>query len=145
MSQKTVEAKGFVCNPPKETEENTLALCRHMDMAGTAFGLPTQNYTLTLGRSGGVRGISADFSRDVSTTDYFEVRRQIEDFFPDKYDPGTIHAQGSVRRDEWRAPDGSAAVLLLSNGVPPITRTKLMISFWRETTAVQAAKPTRKK
>jgi len=74
--------------------------------------------------------IGAEFSGRVGTEDYFSLHRKIEHFFPKKYEAGTVHEQGMVRRDEWRANNNASAVLMLMNGIPPITKTSLSITFW---------------
>lgn len=130
MTQKQVEAKGFVCNPPEEKKSDVVAECQHMDMTGVAFGFPTKDYRILIGSTKKVDMIGAEFSGRVGTEDYFSLHRKIEHFFPKKYEAGTVHEQGMVRRDEWRANNNASAVLMLMNGIPPITKTSLSITFW---------------
>lgn len=130
MSQKEVEKLGFVCNPPKEKDPDTKANCEHMDMTGVAFGFPTRDYRVRIGSSGKVDMISSEFSVNLSTAEYIRLHSKIEHFFPTKDEDASFHAQGTARRDQWRAKNNAAAVLLLMNGIPPVTETSLGISFW---------------
>jgi len=139
MKQKDVEAKGFVCNPPKEPQKHILAVCKHMDMTGVAFGFPTKDYNLVIGASGKVDKIGAEFSNPISMADYFSLHPKIEHFFPQKYEAGSKHAD-SVIRDEWRAKNNSAAVLMYFKGVPSITNSSLRISFWSQRAMAEAEK-----
>lgn len=110
MSQKEVEAKGFVCNPPKEKIDHILSLCAHMDMTGVAFGDPTKDYSIVIGPSGKVDQISAVFANTANVSDYVSLSAKIVNFFPNKHEPSTMH-ESHVMTDEWRAHDNSAAVL----------------------------------
>lgn len=130
MTQKEVENKGFVCNPPEEKDPNVKARCEHMDMTGVAFGYPTKDYSLTIGPSGKVDGISAKFSGNIATSDYLSLHNKIKHFFPEKDEKASFHSQGTATRDQWRAKNNAAAVLLLINGMPPYIKTSLSITFW---------------
>ena len=130
MTQKQIEAKGFVCNPPEEKTPDVIAECQHMDMTGVAFGFPTKDYRILIGPTKKVDMIGAEFSGRIGTEDYLSLHRKIEHFFPKKNEAGTLHEQGMVRRDEWRAKNNAALVLLLVSGIPPITNTSLSVTFW---------------
>lgn len=101
-----------------------------MDLTGVAFGYDTKDYSLIIGPNGKVNMISADFRGHIATSDYFSLLNKIEHFFPKKNEKGTFHAQGTVRRDEWRSKNNAVAILLLIIGIPPITKTNLSITFW---------------
>jgi len=130
MTQKDVEEQGFVCNPPEEQNSDIRANCKHMDLTGIAFGYPTKDYSLIIGSTGKVDKIGAEFSENISMDAYFKLHREITFFFPNKYEKGTFHSQGTARRDEWRDKNNTSAVLLLFDGIPPVTKTSLSITFW---------------
>ena len=130
MTQKDVEEKGFVCNPPEEQNPSIKTECKHMDLTGVAFGYPTKDYSLIIGPTGKVDKIGAEFNGNMSMDDYLKLHREIEFFFPNKDEKGTFHSQGTVRRDEWRDKNNTSAVLLLFDGIPPITKGSLSITFW---------------
>lgn len=130
MTQQEVEKKGFVCSPPKEKNPSIKAECEHMDLTGVAFGYPTKDYSLIIGPSGKVDNINANFGGHISIEDYLGLHRKIEHFFPEKNEKASFHAQGTATRDEWRDKTNASAVLLLFYGTPPITKTRLSISFW---------------
>ena len=60
MTQQQVEAMGFMCNPHTKPDRSSLATCRHMDMTGTAFSVPTRNYAVVIGNDKRVSFIGAD-------------------------------------------------------------------------------------
>lgn len=127
MTQKEVEKKGFVCNP-SEGYPNIKAKCQHMDLTGVAFGYPTKDYKVSIGTSGKVDIISADFSGQLKTSNFFDIRGKIKHFFPTKNEEATFNYQG-VSREEWRSKDNAAAVLVLMPGTPPFSETSLSITF----------------
>lgn len=139
MTQQQVEAKGFVCNPPKEKKPDVIAECRHMDMTGVAFGFPTKDYSILIGPTTKVDSIGAEFSGRIGTEDYFDLHHKIVHFFPIEHKAGSMHSE-SIRRDEWRSNNGAAAVLLLLKGTPPVTRTSLSIRFWSPRAMAEADK-----
>lgn len=139
MTQKDLEEKGFVCNPPKEPKIHIRALCEHMDMTGIAFGFPTKDYRIIIGPSGYVDKIGAHFSGRISMADYLGLSSKIEHFFPKKYAPGTIYAKTS-RIDEWRADNNASAVLIYFQGVPPVIDQSLSINFWSPRAMAEADK-----
>lgn len=130
MTQKQVEAKGFVCNSTAEVTSSVIAQCRHMDMTGVAFGFPTKDYRVSIGRTKRVDMIGADFSARIGTADYFSLHEKIAHFFPTKNAAGTLTGQDIAVRTEWRAKNNAAAVLLLIKGAPPIIKDSLSITFW---------------
>lgn len=129
MTQKEVERKGFVCNPPREKQKNILADCRHMDMTGVAFGYPTKDYNIAIGPSGKVDKIGAKFVNINSASDYLSLHAKIVHFFPNKKEDGSMNGS-LIMRDVWLANDNSSAVLLYIEGVPPVFGSSLSISFW---------------
>jgi hypothetical protein len=110
-----------------------------MDMTGVAFGFPTKDYRILIGPTKKVDMIGAEFSGTIDTEDYLSLHRKIEHFFPKKNEAGTVQ-ESMVRRDEWRANNGAAAVLLLIKGIPPITKTSLHITFWSPRAMADAGK-----
>lgn len=133
MTQKQVETKGFVCNPPKERKPTVIAECLHMDMSGVAFGFPTKDYRILIGSTKKVDMIGAEFVGHIGTEDYLSLHSKIEHFFPKK----TQSQQASmVIRDVWRANDNAAAVLLLIRGIQP----SLSITFWSPRVMAEADK-----
>ena len=129
MTQKQVEIKGFVCNPPKEESSSIKAECKHMDFTGVAFSFPTNDYTIYIGPSGKVDIITADFSKQLSLTDNLKLYRNIEHFFPTKYEKGAFYSEGLMRRTEWRAKNNASAVLLFINAMPPVRDATTSITF----------------
>ncbi|PTQ85288.1 hypothetical protein [Agitococcus lubricus] len=139
MTQKQVEAKGFVCHPPQEKNPSVIAECQHTNMTGVAFGFPTKDYQISIGPTKKVDMIGADFSGRISKKDYVGLFRKIEQLFPKKDETGTFH-EGTVLRDVWRANNNAAVILLLMNGVPPITESSLGITFWSPRAMAEADK-----
>jgi hypothetical protein len=129
MKQKDIEAKGFVCRPRKEKITHIHVECNHMDMTGVAFGFPTKDYNVTLGSTGKVTFISADFSGNINTSEYLGLNSKIELFFPNKIPELTMYSE-VARIDHWRDKNNFAAVLLLTAGVEPYISQKLKITFW---------------
>ena len=129
MTQHEIEEKGFVCNPSKGKNSNIESKCEHMDMTGVAFGFPTKDYRLTIGPSGKVDIISADFSGRIDSADYFSIQSKIQHFFPTQNEVATLHEQGLLRRDEWVSNDNAAAVLTYVSAIPPFTKQTLSIAF----------------
>lgn len=129
MKQKDIEAKGFVCKPRKEKVNHIHVECNHMDMTGVAFGFPTKDYSVAIGSEGRVTFIRADFSGNISTSDYLGLNSKIELFFPDKVSELSMYSN-LARRDHWKDKNNSAAVLLWTAGVEPYISQKLSITFW---------------
>lgn len=124
MTQKQVEAKGFVCNPPDEKSETMMADCRHMDMTGVAFGYPTKDYRVVIGPSKKVDMIIADFSGRITTDQYLDLHYKIKHFFPKKNEAATIN-DGDFIHNEWRANNNVAVWLNLFTSSP----SSMSISF----------------
>ncbi|WP_418647783.1 hypothetical protein ACNQFN_01775 [Thauera butanivorans] len=129
MTQKQVEAKGFVCNESETSNTDIILDCSHMEMTGTAFGLPTKNYEVSIGKSKKVIRISVDFGGNVNIQSYLNLTTQIGNFFPKKLADGSMHSK-AILRDVWEAKNGAQAVLLFLSGIPPITKDRISISFW---------------
>lgn len=139
MTQKEVEEKGFVCNSPEKKQSHILAVCKHMDMTGVAFGYPTKDYNIVIGPSGKVDKIGAEFSNITSASDYLSLHSKIKDFFPNKQEAGSIH-ESFAMRDVWTAKNNSAAILNYTEGVPPFIKSSLSISFWSSRSASESSK-----
>lgn len=101
MTQKQLESKGFICHPNNKEERLTIATCKHMDMSGVAFSLPTQNYEVQIGSDKRVAWIRADISGIHSMADYIALVTNISEFFPKKDAAGTLRGS-SFRKDAWR-------------------------------------------
>lgn len=129
MTQKQIEAMDYACNPPKEKNPMITAECFHMDMTGKVFGYKTQDYEVRIGPSGKVDMISANIIGVKTLSDIIELHLKIQKFFPIKDEEGTHRKQGMYSRDAWRAKDGSGISLFLFNGIPPVIKTTLDITF----------------
>lgn len=128
MTQRDVEAKGFVCAPPKK-EGREIAVCRHMELTGTAFGVATQNYEVTIGPDKRVADIRADLVGIRTVPEYLNLLSKVQDFFPKKDEAGTHSAQGLYMRDAWRAPDNSGASVFYASGVKGVTKDTMSVTF----------------
>lgn len=130
MTQKQVEAKGFVCNPEKERKD-VIAVCNHMEMKGAAFGNPTENYEVSIGINKKVDGIKAElvgFSANVE--DYLELTMKIQKFFPNKDEKLSFNGEGYFIKDFYRSKDKSGAAILITKPMPPIIKGKTVITFY---------------
>lgn len=130
MSQKQVEAKGFVCNPEKE-KKDIIAVCNHMEMRGTAFGNPTENYEVSIGTNKKVNEIKADlvgFSTSIES--YIDLTLKIEKFFPIKDEKLSFNGEGYFVRDFYRSKDKSGAAFFMSKPMPPISKGSKIITFY---------------
>jgi hypothetical protein len=113
MTQKQVEGKGFVCNPPEEKSDTTIAVCNHIDMTGIAFGYPTKDYEVRIGPSKKVDTIRASFSGEITSDQYFDLHSRIPLFFPKKDEAATDNNSKYYECNEWRAKNNSSARLCL--------------------------------
>lgn len=129
MTQKQVEAKGFVCNESRSSNTNIILDCNHMEMTGTAFGLPTKNYNVSIGKSKKVIRIGAEFGGNVNMQSHLNLSTQIGNFFPKKLADKSMHSK-DVLMDVWEAKNGAHAVLNFFSGIPPIIKASMRISFW---------------
>lgn len=139
-TQKEIENKGFVCRPPEKPKPKILAECRHMDMVGVMFGYKSTNYRIQIGKDRKVDMIGADLVGRLDSSDYFALQEKISFNFPKKNEEGSFVAQGVAIRDEWHAQNGASAILLLTFGVAPVTKTNLSITFWSPRYSKESAK-----
>jgi hypothetical protein len=96
MTQQQVEAMGFISNANTGPERSFLATCKHMDMAGVAFSLPTRNYEVEIGNDGRVSSIQADLVGVRSAGDYRALLNNISEFFPTKDEAGTLRTSNKM-------------------------------------------------
>jgi hypothetical protein len=129
MSQKDVEGKGFVCSPPKKSDTREVAVCKHMELSGTAFGVPTQNYEVSIGPDKRVARIRADLVGIRSAQDYLSLLNRVQEFFPVKDEARTQRVQGQFMNDTRRAPDNSAVSVFYAPGVQGIVKDMLAVTF----------------
>lgn len=129
MTQRQVETKGFICDSETKSEGTIIATCRHMDMTGAAFGVPTQNYEVGIGPNKRVASIKADLVGIRSLADYLALHTRIGQFFPKK-DEQRSFADRGVRRDFWRDKDNSGISLFFSSGVRGVIKDTMWISFY---------------
>jgi len=130
MTQQQVEQLGFICNTSDNSEKSYLARCKHMDMTGAAFSVPTRNYEVTIGKDKRVSSIGADLVGVRSLADYLELHTRISEFFPKKDEAQTFSHQGAgVRRDAWRANDNAGIFLFYSSGVKGLIKDTLSVTF----------------
>ncbi|MDP3005303.1 hypothetical protein [Methylotenera sp.] len=130
MTQKQIEAKGFVCNPEKEGKD-IIAVCNHMEMKGTAFGIQTENYAVHIGTNKKVDEIKAEligFSANVE--DYIELTMNIQKFFPNKDEKLSFNGEGYFIKDFYRSKDKSGAAILITKPIPPISKGRKGITFY---------------
>ncbi|MCX6068221.1 MAG: hypothetical protein NT121_21135 [Chloroflexi bacterium] len=130
MTQKQVEALGFVCNPPKKPSSDKLAECHHMDMTGVAFGYPMQDYEVSIGASNNVDSIKAKLNGVRSLADVLELHEKVKNFFPIEDVQGTHRHQGMYSRDAWRAKNNAGLSLFQDSGAPPIIKPSLSVTFY---------------
>jgi len=132
MSQKQVEAKGFVCNPSSDAErKDIIAVCNHMEMTGTAFGNPRGNYEVSIGTNKKVNEIKADlvgFSTSIES--YLALTLKLEKFFPIKDEKLSFNGQGYFIKDFYRSKDKSGAAVLITKPMPPISQGSKVITFY---------------
>lgn len=130
MTQKQVEAKGFVCSP--ETERKyIISVCNHMEMTGTAFGNPTGNYEVSIGTNKKVSEIKADlvgFSTSIES--YLALTLKLEKFFPIKDEKLSFNGQGYFVKDFYRSKDKSGAAVLITKPMPPISKGSKVVTFY---------------
>ncbi len=130
MTQKQVEAKGFVCNPEKERKD-IIAVCNHMEMTGTAFGNPTENYEVSIGANKKVNEIKADlvgFSTSIES--YLALTLKMEKFFPIKDEKLSFNGEGYFVKDFYRSKDKSGAAFFMTKPMPPISKGSKVITFY---------------
>lgn len=130
MNQQQVEQLGFICNTSDNSDKSYLARCKHMEMTGTAFSVPTRNYEVTIGKDKQVSSIGADLIGVRSFTDYVELSIRISEFFPKKDEVRTYRHQGAgIRNDAWRSNDNAGISLFYSSGVG-FTKDRLSVTFY---------------
>ena len=127
MTQAQIESKGFICNPTT-IGEKVVTRCKHMDMTGVAFSVPTNNYEVQIGADGHVDSIQSDLLGIRSTADYLALLGNISGFFPAKDESRNLHSQG-VMMDWWRANNGAAISVFYSSGVRGILKDTLHVTF----------------
>jgi hypothetical protein len=130
MTQKQVEAKGFVCNSLKEKNTNFIAQCEHMSMTGVIFGFPTNDYNVGIGSTKKVDRIGAYFNKGIGIADYLQIAVKIQTFFPEEEKEWSTASNSAVKVNQWKANDGTRARLTLISGVPPVRKTSLSIDFY---------------
>lgn len=128
MTQKDLEAKGFVCRAPKAKQTNDLAECQHMDFTGVAFGFPTNDYRIFIGSNGKVDRIIASFSGNFSYTDSLSLGHKIEHFFPNKKRSATVVSE-IFQSETWVAENNAVAVTRFIRGTPPFLKNSFTIIF----------------
>ena len=129
MTQKQVEAKGFVCNSEKRLK-NIIAVCNHMEMTGIAFGYPTENYEVRIGANKKVNAIQADLvGFSTSIENYIDLMLKIEKFFPIKDEKLSFGGDGYFVKDFYRSKDKSGAALFITKPMPPISKGGSAITF----------------
>lgn len=129
MTQKQVEAKGFVCNPEKD-HKDIIAVCNHMEMKGNAFGIPTENYEVRIGNNKRVEEISADlvdFSASIES--YIDLTLKVQKFFPIKDEKLSASGEGYFVKDFYRGKDKSGFSIFMTKPIPPISKGSKTITF----------------
>jgi len=126
MSQKQVEAMGFVCKPEEDRHHTTIAKCKHSKMTGTAFDYRTKNYRLSISTSGKVGVIFAEIvgmpyweyntSSQQLTQDLFS---KIQKTFPIKADSRGV--PGSYVNSEWNTRDGFKLSVIMFPGMSTVS------------------------
>lgn len=129
MTQKDVEAKGFVCRPPKPASKGLSAECKHMDFTGVAFDYPTANYTISIGESGTVNLINADFSGNLRYSDYQNIAFKVKHFFPNKKESMCV-VTDSISSEVWKDENNAAAKITFFSGIRPYTKDRVNIGFF---------------
>jgi len=126
MSQKQVEAMGFVCEPEEGRDHIVIAECKHSKMIGTAFDYKTKDYTLLISASGKVGTVSAEIigvphweygtnSRQLTQDLFLKIRKT----FPIKtYSGGII---GSSVNEEWYTRDGFRLSVTMLSGIAAVS------------------------
>lgn len=118
MTQKQLESKGFICNPEPKPDM-TITKCKHMDMTGVAFSVPTQNYTVHIGRDNHVAIISADLVGVRRYEDYTHLLNTVSEFFPTKDEASSSSNSGSgmiLQRDAWRDKNNAGIAVSFFSG-----------------------------
>lgn len=129
MTQKQIESLGFICNPSDKPKKFDISTCRHMDMTGVAFGVPTGNYVVTIGSDERVADIRADLSGISKTQDYFALLTNISGFFPKNDEPENYNSgTGTIIRN-WRANNNAGIGVFRSPGVKGILKDTLWVNF----------------
>ncbi len=131
MTQQQVKGMGFICNPNTGTERLSLATCKHMDMTGVAFSVPTRNYAVEIGNDKRVSSIRADLVGVLSTADYLDLLTNISRFFPKKDEAGEF-SEGTTSiyiRRAWRANNNAGISVFYASGIKGIKKDTLWVSF----------------
>lgn len=130
MTQKQVEAKGFVCNSEKKRTD-IIAVCSHMEMKGSAFGIPTANYEVGIGTNKKVDEIRADLvGFSASIANYVDLTSKIEKFFPNKDEKRSFNSNGDFLKDFYRGKDKSGVSIVIIKAIPPISNGSKSITFY---------------
>ena len=129
MTQQQLEGMGFICNPNTKSERSSFATCKHMDMTGAAFSVPTRNYEVEIGSDKRVSSIRADLVGIRSTADYLALLTNISGFFPKKDEANTHSHQGSYMKEAWRANNNAGISVFYSSGVKGLIKDTLWVSF----------------
>ncbi len=129
MTQKQVEAKGFVCNPETERKD-IIAVCNHMEMKGSAFGIPTENYEISIGSNKRVDEIRAEFvGFTVNVENYVALTLRLQKFFPTKDDKLSFSHEYFIK-DFYRAKDKTGAAVYMSKPIPLVSKGSNVITFY---------------
>ena len=129
MTQQQLEAKGFICNPNAKQERSIVATCRHMDLTGVAFNIPTSNYQVEIDADNQVASIRADLIGIRSASDYLGLLTHISEFFPRKDEAGSFRGGGTTMKDAWRANNNAGISIFYSAGARGIIKDTLWVTF----------------
>lgn len=110
MSQKDIEALGFVCQPPNKNETR----CFNDSYKGDAFGYPTTGYEVDIGDKNTVRHIKTKLSGKISLADYDDLCKKIEQIFPTKNEKATFR-KNDLTIDGWIADNRAKAFLFVAH------------------------------
>lgn len=128
MTQQQLESIGFICNPNTKKEREPIATCRHIDMTGIAFGVPTRNYAVEIDSDNRVSSIRVDIGIN-SMADYIELNTNISGFFPNNDEFETDSKQGSYIKNGWRANNNAGIWFTYFSGVKGIVKDKFWLIF----------------
>lgn len=132
MNQQQLESIGFICNSNAEQKMDgyPIATCKHMDMAGIAFSVPTNNYSVNIGPDKHVASIRADLVGIRSTAEYLAMITNISGFFPNKDEAGSrSYNGGRIMTNAWRANNNAGISVTFFAGVKGMTKDTLWVSF----------------
>ena len=99
-------------------------------MKGSAFGIPTENYEVKIGKNKRVEEISAELvGFSASIENYLDLTLKIQKFFPIKDEKLSFSGEGYFIKDFYRAKDKSGFSILMMKPIPPISKGSKTIKF----------------